>query len=210
MTAIENTNSALTTKESLLVAAKRIFAQKGYDGATVKDIADEAGVNISLVSYHFNGKENLFRACVQAYGENRLAAVENYLKTPQSVEDFRVRLTLYLEDYFLNAIRDQDTMMIMHQECMSTNPLTEDIFKGVFMKSIDKMLQFFTEARKKGILRTEIDPHYTVMVVMGAIIHAVRMDPMHEQTFKIGLKDAIHREKLVTTLMELVMGGARK
>jgi len=210
MTALENTNAALTTKESLLVAAKRIFAQKGYDGATVKDIADEAGVNISLVSYHFNGKENLFRACVQAYGENRLAAVENYLKTPQSVEDFRVRLTLYLEDYFLNAIRDQDTMMIMHQECMSTNPLTEDIFKGVFMKSIEKMLQFFTEARKNGILRNEIDPHYTVMVVMGAIIHAVRMDPMHEQTFKIGLKDVQHREKIVTTLMELVMGGARK
>lgn len=210
MTTTESTSPPLSTKEVLLVAAKKIFAQKGYDGATVKDIADEAGVNISLVSYHYNGKENLFRACVEAYGVNRLNATETFLKTPQSTEDFRVRFTLFLEDYFMNAIRDQDTMMIMHRECMSSNPLTEDLFEGVFMKSIHKMMQFFSEAQEKKILRKDVDPHYLVMVVMGAIIHAIQMDEMHEQIFKSGLKDTLHREKLVTTLMGLVMGGTLK
>src|SRR5690606_37549596 len=76
-----------TTKDALLRAAKKVFAAKGYDGATVKEVADEAGANISLVSYHFNGKENLFRACVQAYGEERLLATERFLKSPESAED---------------------------------------------------------------------------------------------------------------------------
>ncbi len=210
MTLQENPPPALSTKESLLIAAKRIFAHKGFDGATVKDIADEAGVNVSLVSYHFNGKENLFRACIQAYGENRLEAAENFLKSPQSTEDFRVRLTLYLEDYLLSAIREQDTMMIMHRECMSSNPLTEDLFEGVFMKSLYKMIEFFSEARDRKILRPEMDPHYLVMVIKGALIHAIQMDEMHEQIFKTGLKDASHREKLVSTLIGLVMGGTQK
>lgn len=210
MTATEATPPSLSTKEALLIAAKRIFAQKGYDGATVKDIADEAGVNISLVSYHYNGKENLFRACVEAYGVNRLNATETFLKTPQSTEDFRVRLTLFLEDYFANAIRDQDTMILMHRECMSKNPLTQDLFQGVFMKGINKMMLFFSEAQEKKILRQDVDPHYLMMVVMGAIIQAVQMDEIHEQILKSGMKDAHHREKLVTTLMGLVMGETLK
>lgn len=210
MTALENTPQSFSTKELLLAAAKKVFAHKGYDGATVKDIADEAGVNVSLVSYHYNGKENLFRACIQAYGENRLNAAETFLKIPQSTEDFRVRLTLFLEDYFMNAIRDQDTMMIMHRECMSSNPLTEDLFEGVFMKSIHKMIEFFSAAKKKRILSAEMEPHYLMITIMGAIIHAIQMDDMHQQIFKRGLKDATHREKLVATLMGLVMGGTQK
>lgn len=209
MSTHESPESSPSTKEALLTAAKKIFALKGYSGATVKEVADEAGVNVSLVSYHYNGKENLFRACVEAYGMRRLSATEQFLKEPQSVEDFRVRLTLFLEDYFSNAISDQDTMMIMHRECMGSNPITQDLFEGVFMKSVANMMNFFAQARKNGILRKEIDPHYIVLMVMGAIAHAIQMDCMHEQFFKTGLKDPAHREKLVKTLLQLVMGGTQ-
>ncbi len=207
MSATETTPTSATTKDALLIAAKKIFAKKGFDGATVKDIADEAGVNISLVSYHYQGKENLFRACIQAYGERRLTATETFLKTPQSAEEFRVRLTLFLEDYFQNAILDQDTMLIMHKECLGSNPLTEDLFEGVFMKGIQKMIHFFSEAKKKKILRNDIEPHYVVITVMGAVIQAVQMNAMHEMIFKRGLKDPKHREKIVETIMGLVMSG---
>ncbi len=82
---------------ALLKAAKKVFAQKGFEGATVKDIADEAGVNVSLVSYHFNGKENLYKACVEEFAKSRLDATEKFIKGPESVEDMRVRLSLMIE-----------------------------------------------------------------------------------------------------------------
>lgn len=205
----ELNESSPSTKDALLTAAKKIFAAKGYAGATVKEVADEAGVNVSLVSYHYNGKENLFRACIEAYGIRRLEATEQFLKEPRSVEDFRVRLTLFLEDYFSNAISDQDTMTIMHRECLGANPITHDLFEGVFMKSVENMMAFFAQAKKNGILRESIDPHYVVLTVMGAIAHAIQMDCMHEQFFKTGLKDPTHREKLVETLLQLVMGGTQ-
>lgn len=208
MTAAEAQEN-LTTKEALLLAAKKVFAAKGYDGATVKEVADEAGVNVSLVSYHFNGKENLFRACIQSYGEKRLLATETFLKSPQSAEDYRVRLTLYLEDYFQFAMNDQDTMIIMHRECMGTNPLLQDIFKNFFLKSVDNMIRFFGDAKAKGILRPDADPHYVTLVFMGAIIQVIQMNCAHENMFNTGLKDQSHREKVVSTLLQFLMGGAQ-
>jgi AcrR family transcriptional regulator len=47
------------TKEKLIAAAERLFAEHGYTNVSVRAIAAEAGVNWSLVGYHFRGKEGL-------------------------------------------------------------------------------------------------------------------------------------------------------
>jgi AcrR family transcriptional regulator len=44
--------------------AKKRFARDGYSGTTVRDIADEAGVNVALISRYFTSKEGLFEACL--------------------------------------------------------------------------------------------------------------------------------------------------
>jgi AcrR family transcriptional regulator len=47
------------TREQLLAAAERLFAERGFAGVSVRVIASEAGVNWSLVGYHFRSKEGL-------------------------------------------------------------------------------------------------------------------------------------------------------
>jgi AcrR family transcriptional regulator len=49
-------------KERIMIAAETVFAQHGYDAATVRKIATEAGVPVALVSYHYGSKEGLYRA----------------------------------------------------------------------------------------------------------------------------------------------------
>ena len=51
---------AKTTEEKILEAAKTIFHRKGFEGARMQEIADEAGINKSLLHYYFRTKENLF------------------------------------------------------------------------------------------------------------------------------------------------------
>lgn len=53
------------TKEKILAAAARLFASRGLDGVTTREICREAGVNGALVNYHFGTKENLYGACLR-------------------------------------------------------------------------------------------------------------------------------------------------
>ena len=52
-------------RRRLLEAAGQIFAEKGYEGATVREIIDRAGVNIAAVNYYFREKERLYAEAVK-------------------------------------------------------------------------------------------------------------------------------------------------
>jgi AcrR family transcriptional regulator len=63
---------ATRTREALLEAARRRFSRQGYSSTTLREIADEAGVNVALIGRYFNSKEGLFAACLsQAVSEYR-------------------------------------------------------------------------------------------------------------------------------------------
>ncbi|MFC7531975.1 TetR family transcriptional regulator [Actinoplanes sp. GCM10030250] len=55
---------AAQTRQVLLDVARHRFARDGYTATTVRDIADEAGVNVALISRYFTSKEGLFEACL--------------------------------------------------------------------------------------------------------------------------------------------------
>src|SRR5262249_51780543 len=57
---------AAATREALLAAGAELFAERGYDGVPVWNIARAAGVNKAMISYHFGGKRGLYRAILEA------------------------------------------------------------------------------------------------------------------------------------------------
>ena len=59
-------NKIQNTEERILDAAKTVFHRKGFDGARMQEIADEAGINKALLHYYFRSKENLFDAVFKA------------------------------------------------------------------------------------------------------------------------------------------------
>lgn len=50
-----------TTREALLFAARQLFAQRGYDGTSIRALTSAAGANLGAVTYHFGSKEALYR-----------------------------------------------------------------------------------------------------------------------------------------------------
>lgn len=55
------TKSGETSRIKLMRSAERLFAERGYDGVSVRDISNDAKVNSALVGYHFGGKEGLLK-----------------------------------------------------------------------------------------------------------------------------------------------------
>ncbi len=50
------------TEDIILKAARKVFTHKGFDGARMQEIADEAGINKALLHYYFRSKDKLFEA----------------------------------------------------------------------------------------------------------------------------------------------------
>lgn len=50
----------LSTEDKILLAASKVFTDKGFSGARTRDIAEEAGINLALLNYYFRTKEKLF------------------------------------------------------------------------------------------------------------------------------------------------------
>lgn len=68
--------------ERILDAAEQLFAEFGYHGVTLKDVAARIGVSSTLIHYHFNGKESLYEAVwarrAPISARNRLEAMRRY------------------------------------------------------------------------------------------------------------------------------------
>jgi len=69
----------LATRQALLQAGAELFSERGFDGVPIEEVADRAGVNKALISYHFRGKRGLYVAILEstfASLAERLKAVE--------------------------------------------------------------------------------------------------------------------------------------
>lgn len=64
------------SKQKVIEAASELFFQKGFHGTSVRDIADKAQVNVSLISYYFKGKQGLLEFAVTDYYEKYLETIE--------------------------------------------------------------------------------------------------------------------------------------
>lgn len=64
------------SKQKVIDAASSLFFQKGFHGTSVRDIAEKAAVNVSSVSYYFNGKQGLLEHAVTTYYEEYLETIE--------------------------------------------------------------------------------------------------------------------------------------
>lgn len=195
------------TKEALIQAGTRLFATIGYDGTTVKDISEKAGVNVSLVSYHFQGKEGLYRAVLQQFGSARLSVAERILVPPSSVEEFRVRLNMFVEEVFHFMTDKPDFCSIVQREIDSGLPICKDIFANTFLKIFEKLHQFLVAAKKEKIIRSDVDPLIAASNMHGAIIHMCKMDFLGKEMYGVSLQDENHRKKVVEQVVTINVNG---
>src|SRR5215469_9187736 len=92
-------------REHILVIAERLFGEKGFDGTSVRDIAQAAGVNLAMISYYFGSKEKLLEALV-AYRSDYVFGILEEINKEQSLTpwDKIDRLVDFYVDRILNNL----------------------------------------------------------------------------------------------------------
>jgi len=90
-------------REQLIGIGRKHFADKGFEGATVEEIAASAGVSKPVVYEHFGGKEGLYAVVVDREIESLLASVQGALISGGTSREIIERAALALLDYVENS-----------------------------------------------------------------------------------------------------------
>jgi AcrR family transcriptional regulator len=88
----------MESKDHIKEVAIKLFAEKGFDGASVRDIAKEANVNIAMISYYYKSKEALLESLIDDLIRNHSAILKQVEKKNASAYDKLI--------FFINCLID--------------------------------------------------------------------------------------------------------
>jgi len=101
------------TRAKLIHAAVRVFGERGYEGASTREIASEAGVNAPALQYYFDNKEGLYLACmafildrVKEQLRDVTAAADAALAAPDTPDERLIEALLGILGGFVSFIQD--------------------------------------------------------------------------------------------------------
>jgi AcrR family transcriptional regulator len=91
------------TRQRLLEAAGEVFAEQGFQGATIQEICSRAGANVAAVNYHFRDKEQLYLAVIEYAG---LCARESHVIDTPPEASAAERLRAHIESFLLHLLAE--------------------------------------------------------------------------------------------------------
>lgn len=104
-----------TTRGKILATALQVFAERGFDGARTRDIAERAGANLGLITYYFQNKDTLWRAAVtHAFAELQHELVE--AMAAHAGEGERQQLEQVTRRFIRFVARKPEFMRLMNDE----------------------------------------------------------------------------------------------
>ena len=181
----------LRNDEIILNAAIKIFSEKGYDAASMQDIADEARISRGPLYYRYKTKKDIYLAAMDAYAERELG-----LQSEIFLQDkpFSQKLKDYLLFPTKNILNNQSVFpmdIFSSPDMQDVNERIREIYAWAF--TLTK--RWVQQAIKDGDLSPETDADYFVHVLF------VAFDGLRYSRLKTGI---IPTDQLLETIIELI------
>jgi len=174
-----------SSRENILLAAKDIFIKKGYAGARMQEIADEAGINKALLHYYFKNKETLFDMilfeALKTIQEGIIVVLESEMDLFEKIRFFCSRYigflqtNTYLVSFILHEINQDTDKLVNH-------------FQRAGLKAPIRLMKQIEEEAQKGVIR-RTDPHQLVINILSLCIFPFVARPIVKGVFRIKDKE---------------------
>ncbi len=196
----------------LLDAAEQLFAEKGFDATSIRDITNHAKCNVAAVNYHFKNKQNLynqvFHRRMTAMRDVRLAAIENVMSQPPPqptlTELIRAFSTAFLEPLLDKTTGRRFLKLIVRE--MNDPRLPKDMFvKEIVTPTLTSLGKALTKLCPQ-LDQTQII--LSIISIVGQLIHVIRIREMMEIGHFAGLPE-ISLSKIIDHIVEFSASGIR-
>ena len=125
-------------RESILSAAQSLFANKGFHGVSVDEIARAVNVSPAILYRHFNSKQTLYTAVLEKFSGQRQSYVDTIVNYGTRFEDALAGMT---QVYISNIAENPDILKIELYSLLEGNPATQAFFQNRW-KSFTDYIEF--------------------------------------------------------------------
>lgn len=187
-------------REQIMDAALRVFARKGFNVATNKDIAQEARITPGLIYHYFKSKEDLLRAAIEEHSPLRLVHAlpsEMLDQPPETLLPFLAQqfLAIIEDERFVRLMRVFLPEVIYHPEITS--------FNLPAMKEIAEFLEKYLAAKMDNGELRRTDPALAAQVFGGSLMaFVIRRQLLHDP-----LALQYSHEQIVESVIDVVLHG---
>ncbi len=171
----------------ILEVAELLFAEKGFDGTSIRNIAKEAKINIAMVSYYFGSKERLLESLIFYRTSDLKNQLENLLHEDlEPIEKINKLIELYINR--INSNRG--IYRILHFEFTAKkrdqNLLAFSELKKGNLKSLEAIIQ---EGQNKGVFRKDVIIPLITPTILGTFFHFHMNKPFFENLLNLKTED---------------------
>lgn len=186
------------TRTAILTAARSVFARRGFDGASTREVADIAKVNTAMIYYHFHDKVDLYRSVLASAFAEFDSIWDNPIFAARASS--RKKIRTYIEGFIRFQQANDDIRRIMSMEFASCRNNYRWIADAHFSHSYGRLAGLLKEAARAGDLK-RVDPSLAIPCLVGTIVHSFIMRPIAQHIIRKELDLSVKRfGKFVTDL----------
>jgi AcrR family transcriptional regulator len=161
--------SAIDRRQQILEAASGIFARKGYEGSTTREIAEQAGVNEALLFRHFPTKENLYwtlieELCATRSKRSRIKQIVKHGGCDQEVFESVAREILSRTE------SDRELTRLLWFTALENHGLSARLFNAVIADYFEALASHVRERIRQGAFR-KTDPLLAARGFLGMVAY---------------------------------------
>jgi AcrR family transcriptional regulator len=197
---------------AIIGIAEKLFSVTGFDGTSVRDIANEAGVNVAMISYYFGSKEKLMEAVFEQKTNKIRIKVENLLQDSQMPVIEKVNILI--DDYVEKFMSQQEFHKIMMREqLVDKNTAIQGLIHELKKRNLGSIKKLIQEGQKTGAFRKNVDLVLMMATLTGTVSQMIstqrfyremnNMEDMPQAEFNkyIRKKLSVHLKNLFKTIL---------
>ncbi len=156
----------------IMEAAEELFAEKGFDGTSVRDIAEEAGVNLAMISYYFGSKEKLMESLFKYRGESIKLQLENMI---ENKELSSLQKVYALIDNYIDRIMKQQCFhkILSRIQMVELKGITTQLIHELKRTNQELVKKLIQEGQRRGEFKKNIDVPLMMATLVGTTSHLV-------------------------------------
>ena len=161
----------------ILQIAEELFSKNGFEGTSVRDIAHAASINVAMINYYFESKENLLEIIIRRGVEAYKLDASHF----NSITDPLARLDLLIEHYIDSKLSNKNVYDILTNEAhVKKRRNNSDIFKDLRKHNIEIIRDVIEYGCQKGVFHY-YDPIMIHITMIGTFMNFRNSRPIFEE-----------------------------